>query len=328
MTRRDFITLLSGAAAAWPLSVRAQQRVRRIGVLTAYVESDRQGQARVGAFREGLAKLGWTEGDNIHIDYRWPEPQLEPMQRSATELVALQPEVILTTSSPTTAILLRETRTIPLVFANLVDPVGQGFVASLSRPGGNVTGFINLDTAIAGKWIELLKEIAPQVGRVAIPYHPATAAYFESYLTPFRAAGASLGLEVRAAPTRDLGELETFIAAESLNGKAGFIPVPGTFMTAFAAEITSLTARHRMPAVYQTREFAAAGGLLAYGNDVADNYRRAAGYVDRILKGEKPGELPVQFPVQFELVINLKTAKSLGLTVSPMLLARADEVIE
>ena len=330
MKRREFITLVGGAAASWPLAARAQQgeRMRRIGVLMMYAESDAQAQGLVAMFRATLRNLGWTEDYNIQLDYRWATTDSESIQRFAKELVALQPDLILSSSTPTTASLLQQTRTIPIIFANIVDPVGSGFVVSLPRPGGNVTGFLNLETSMTGKWLELLKEIAPRVARVAIFFNPSTAPYAEVYLNPFKAAAASLGVEAIVAPIRDMTELDTVIAAQARYPNGGLIAMPDGFMLAHHAEIASMAARYRLPAVASYRVFAKAGGLLSYGNDILDNYRRAAAYVDRILKGEKPSELPVQFPVKFELVINLKTAKALGLTIPPTLLARADEVIE
>jgi ABC-type uncharacterized transport system substrate-binding protein len=328
--RRQFITLLGGAGAAWPLTARAQQgeRMRRIGVLMMYAESDAQAQGLVAMFRATLRELGWMEDHNIQLDYRWATTDSESIQRFARELIALQPDLILSSSTPTTASLLQQTRTIPIIFANIVDPVGSGFVVSLPRPGGNVTGFLNLETSMTGKWLELLKEIAPRVARVAIFFNPLTAPYAEVYLDPFKAAAASLGVEAIVAPIRDMTELDTVIAAQARDPNGGLIAMPDGFMFAHHAEIASLAARYRLPAVASYRVFAKAGGLLSYGNDILDNYRRAAAYVDRILKGEKPSELPVQFPVKFELAINLKTAKALGLEVPPSLLARADEVIE
>jgi len=328
--RRDFIKVIAGAATAWPLAARGQQadRMRLIGVLMAYAESDPEGQAWVAAFRERLQKLGWAEGHNIRIATRWATPDVEAMQRFAKELVALQPDLILSQSTPTTAALLQHTRTIPIIFANIADPVGSGFVASFSRPGGNATGFVLFEPTMAGKWLELLKEIAPRVNRVAFLFNPATATYFEYYTTPFKAAAASFGVEAIAAPVHDRSELESVFAAQAHEPNGSLIVLPDSFLNAHSVEITSLAARYRLPAVYPYRLYTKVGGLLSYGNDVFDNYRRAAGYVDRILKGEKPGELPVQAPVKFELVLNLKIAKDLGLTLPPTLLARADEVIE
>jgi len=334
MKRRDFITLLGGAAAAssilWPLAARAQQRggMRRIGVLMAFAESVREAQTWVAAFREGLQKLGWTEGRNIRIDTRWGALDAESRQRFAKELVALQPELVLSPTTATTAALLQQTRTIPIVFVQVVDPVGSGLVASFPRPGGNVTGFTNLEGSMAGKWLELLKEIAPRVNRVAFVFNPATAPYFEYYLKPFKAAAASFAVEGIAAPVHDASELESVIAAQARESNGGLIVMPDTFLNAHRAEITALAARYRLPAVYAFRFFTELGGLLSYGSDLVDNFRRAATYADRILKGAKPSELPVQAPVKFELVINLKTAKALGLDVPLILQQRADEVIE
>ena len=255
-------------------------------------------------------------------------PDAEAIQQFAKELVALQPDLILSQNTPTTAALLQQTRTIPIVFALVADPVGSGFVASFPRPGGNVTGFITMEPTMAGKWLELLKEIAPRVNRVAFLFNPATAPYAEYYLNPFKAAAASFAVEAIAAPVRDTSELESVIAAQAREPNGGLIVMPDTFMNAHRAEITSLAARYRLPAVYPFRFFAEVGGLLSYGNDQIDNFRRAATYADRILKGAKPSELPVQAPVKFELVINLKTAKALGLDVPSHLQQRADEVIE
>jgi putative ABC transport system substrate-binding protein len=250
------------------------------------------------------------------------------MERHARELVELQPDLILSYSTPTTAALLRQTRSIPIVFANISDPIGSGFVTSFSRPGGNVTGFTNMEPTMAGKWLELLKEIAPGVARVAMLFNPATATYATYWLNPFKEAAASSAVEATAAPVRDASELEAVIAAQVREPNSGLIVMPDTFPLDHRAAITSLAARYHVPTVYPYRVFAELGGLMAYGNDRLDNYRRAATYVDRILKGEKPGELPVQLPVKFELVINLKTARALGLDVPATLLARADEVIE
>jgi putative ABC transport system substrate-binding protein len=331
MRRREFITLVGGAAVAWPLIARAQQPgpVRRIGVLVGYAESDSEGQALVAAFRDGLQKLGWTEGRNTRIDTRWVTPaDAESMQRFAKELVALQPDLILSTNTPTTTALLQQTRTIPIVFANAGDPVGSGFVASFPRPGGNVTGFIFTEPTMAGKWLELLKEIAPRVARVAMLFNPATATYAEYWLNPFKDAAASFAVEAIAAPVRDRSELETVFAAQAREPNGGLIVMPDSFLTAHREEITSLAARYRLPVVYPYRFFAELGGLLFYGIDLRDNFRRAATYADRILKGEKPGELPIQQPTKFQLVINLKTAKALGLDVPWFLQQSADEVIE
>jgi putative ABC transport system substrate-binding protein len=331
MKRREFIALLGGAAATWPLAGRAQQdqRVRRIGVLMGdFPENGPEAQAVVAAFREGLQKLGWTEGRNIRIDTRWAAADIEAMQRFAKELVGSQPELIFSTNTPATATLLQQTRTIPIVFVQVTDPVGSGFVASLPHPGGNVTGFITMEPTMAGKWLEMLKEIAPRVKRVAFLFNPATAPYFEYYLNPFKATAPSFAVEAIAAPARDVSELESVIAAQAHAPNGGLIAMPDSFLNAHRAEVTSLAARYRLPAVYAFRFFTELGGLLSYGNDISDNYRRAATYVDRILKGANPSELPVQAPVKFELVINLKTARALGLTINRDILLVADDVIE
>jgi len=328
--RREFITLIGGAAA-WPLAARAQQgeRMRRIGVLMPLAADDPIGQARITALREGLEKLGWTEGRNIRIDTRWTTTgDVESMQRFTKELVALQPDLIVTQSTPITATLLQVTRTIPIVFALVADPVGSGFVASFAKPGGNVTGFVTIEPTMAGKWLELLKEIAPRVARVAFLFNPATATYFEYWLNPFKAAAVSFAVEAIAAPVRDSSELDTVIVEQARAPNGGLVVMPDTFTDAHRVEITSLAARYRLPAVYPYRQFTAVGGLLSYGDDLIDNFRRAPTYVDRILKGEKPSELPVQAPVKFDLVINLKTAKALGLEIPSSLLGIADEVIE
>jgi ABC-type uncharacterized transport system substrate-binding protein len=331
MRRRDFITLVGATAVAWPLAAHAQQseRVRRIGALMAYPESDPEAQARVVAFRDGLQKLGWTEGLNIRLEIRWAAPDdPESRPRLAKELVALQPDLLLSHGTPNTATLLQHTRTIPIVFAALSDPVGSGFVASFSQPGGTVTGFANMEPTMASKWLELLKEVAPRVERVAILFNPATAPYAEYWQNPFKAAAASLAVEASAAHVHATWELESVVAAHAHAPNGGLIVMPDTFTSTHRAEIIALAALHRLPAVYPFRFFAELSGLLSYGNNLIDDFRRAANYADRILRGAKPGELPVQFPVKFELVVNLKTAKALGLTVPPSLLARADEVIE
>ena len=329
MRRREFIQIF-GVVATWPLLARAQQpdRMRRIAVLMAFADGDQEAQAWVVAFREELQKLGWAEGRNIRIDTRWGAIDSDSRQRFAKELVALQPDLILSSNTHTTAALLQQTRTIPIVFANNSDPVGSGFVASFPQPGGNVTGFVNLESTMANKWLELLKEIAPRVNRVAFLFNPSTATYFEYFLKPFKAAAPSFGVEAVAAPVHDKSELESVVAAQAREPNGGLVVMPDPFMVGHRAEVTSLAARYRLPAVYPFRYFTELGGLLSYGNDPLDNYRRAATYVDRILKGAKPSELPVQAPVKFELTINLKTAKALGLTVPPSLLGRADEVIE
>ena len=330
MRRRDFIQAFA-VSTTWPLAAHAQQadHMRRIGVLMGYPENDLEGPAFFAAFREGLQKLGWIEGRNIRLDTRWVSPEdAEARQRFAKELVALQPDLILSSVTPTTAALLQQTRTIPIVFATVSDPVGSGFVASLARPGGNVTGFQALLSSLGGKWLELLKEIAPHVANVAMLFNPAVAPYAEAFLDPFKAAASSFAVEPIAASVRDTSELEAVIAAQARAQNGGLIVMPDTFMDVHRAEIISLAARFGVPAIYPRRPFTEVGGLLSYGIDQLDSYRRAAIYVDRILKGEKPSELPVQAPVKFELVINLKTAKALGLEVPWFLRQRADEVVE
>jgi putative ABC transport system substrate-binding protein len=293
-----------------------------------YAESDRQGQANVAAFLMGLQKLGWTEGRNVAIEYRWAAAETDLVQQFAKELVALQPDLILTQNTPITAAVLQQTRTIPIIFANVSDPVGSGFVAGLPRPGGNVTGLIDIDASMAGKWLGLLKEVAPRVARVAFLFNPATAPFAEYYVTPFKAAAASFAVEAIAAPVRDTSELESVVAGQARESDGGLIVMPEAFMNVHRAEVTSLAAHYRLPAVYPRRFFAEVGGLLSYGNDQSDNFRRTATYADRILHGAKPNELPVEQPTKFELVTNLKTAKALGLTVSVHLQQIADEVIE
>jgi putative ABC transport system substrate-binding protein len=329
MRRRTFISLVGGAAT-WPLAARAQQpeRMRRIGMLMGYAENDSEAQAWIAAYREGLQKLGWTEGRNIRVDTRWASADAEAMQRFAQELVALQPDLILSATTPAVAALLQQTRTILIVFALVADPVGSGFVASIARPGGNVTGFVIVEGSLGGKWLELLKEIAPRVVRVAMLFNPSTALYAEFYLNPFKAAAASLGVEAITAPVHDMSELESVVARLAREPNSGLVVIPDSFLNLYRAEVTSLAARYRLPAVYPYRDFTELGGLLSYGTDRLDNWRRAAGYVDRILKGEKPADLPVEAPSKYELVLNLKTAKALGLDVPWILQQRADEVIE
>ena len=329
MRRRDFITLLGGAAT-WPLAARAQQpeRMRRVGALMGFAESDQEGQIFIAAFREGLHNFGWTEGRNIQFDTRWAALDAESVRRFAKELVALQPDLILSYVTPTTVALLQQTRTIPIIFVWVSDPVGSGFVASLARPGGNATGFTPLVGSLDGKWVELLKEIAPHVVRAVALFNPTMAPYAECYLNPFKAAAAASAVEAITAPVNNLSELESVIAAQAREPNGGLIVMPDTFTIGHRADITMLATRYLVPAVYWSRDFAELGGLISYGPDVVDEFRRAASYADRILKGEKPSELPVQAPVKFKLVINLKTAKTLGIDVSPTLLVRADEVIE
>ena len=330
MKRREFITLVGGAAAAWPLAARAQQseRARRIGVLMGYPDTDAEGQAGVAAFQNGLQQLGWSS-DKMRIDTRLALPgNTEALHRFAKELVTLQPDLILSHSTPTTAALLQDTRSIPIVFAFVSDPLGSGFVTNFPHPGGNVTGFIVMEPGIAGKWLELLKQIAPRVARVAILFNPTTAPYANYYLEPFKAAARSFAVEETVALVRNSGELESVIAAHAREPNGCFVVMPDSFTDAHRVEIISLAARYALPAVYPFHYWAEDGGLLSYGVDQIDNFRRAAIYADRILKGEKAGDLPVQTPSKFQLVVNLKTAKALGITVSRDFLLIADQVIE
>jgi putative ABC transport system substrate-binding protein len=331
MKRREFITLLGGAAAvAWPLAARAQQpeRVPRIGVLLASAVDDSENQARMAAFLQGLAQLGWTDGRNIRIDTRWATTNPDDLRRHATELAALAPDVLVAASGTTTvAPLLQATRTVPIVFVVVVDPVGAGFVASLARPGGNATGFTTFEYGMSGKWLELLKQIAPSMTRAAVLRDPAIASGIGQF-GAVQAVAPSLGVELSPVDVRDAPEIERAIAAFASSGNGGLIVTPSPLANRHRDLIIMLAARHRLPAVYAWRYYVTDGGLISYGPDSIDQYRRAAGYVDRILKGEKPADLPVQAPTKYELVINLKTAKALGLDIPTTVLSRADEVIE
>jgi putative ABC transport system substrate-binding protein len=326
--RREFITLLGSAAAAWPLAARAQQeRMRRVGVLMNLTADDPEASARVTAFAQGLQQLGWTAGHNVRIDYRWGAADADRSRRYAAELVALAPDVVLAAASPAVAALQQATRTVPIVFAIVVDPVGAGFVDSLAHPGGNLTGFIVYEYVISAKWLELLKDISPQLKRVAVLREPDVAAGI-GQLAVIQAAAPSFGVEVRPVSVRDADEIERAVTAFARSSNGGLIVTASTLAAVHRKLIIALAARHRLPAVYPVRFHATSGGLISYGPDTVDPFRRAAAYVDRILKGEKPSDLPVQAPTKYELVINLKTAKVLGLKVPPTLLARADEVIE
>ena len=328
MKRRQFITILGGAAA-WPLAARAQQseRMRRIGVLMNLAADDPEAQVRLAAFHQGLQELGWTVGRNLRIDTRWGAGDADRYRRYSTELVALAPDVILAASGATVPWLLQATRSVPIVFAQVPDPVGAGFVESLAHPGGNITGFTNFEFSIGGKLLELLKEIAPRVTRAAVLRDAADPAGVGQW-GAIQTAAPSLGLELRVVDVRDAGEIERSITAFARGSNGGMI-VTGSAPTAIHRDlIITLAARHRLPSVYAYRYHATSGGLISYGPETIDQYRRAAGYVDRIFRGEKPADLPVQAPTKYELVINLKTAKALGLDVPPTLLARADEVIE
>ena len=328
MRRRDFIKVIAGAAAAWPLTARAQQgdRVRQVGWLIPRETNDTEGQARVTAFRQGLRDLGWTEGYNLQIEYRW-SGGVERIRTYAAELVALSPDVIMATATATVTPLQQLTHSVPIVFAGVVDPVGAGFVASLARPGGNITGFTLYEYGMSAKWLELLKQIVPGITRVAIVRDPTIASGI-GQLGALQVAAPSFGVELTPIDVRDVKEVERAVAAFASEPNTGLIVVAGSLAAIHRADIIALVARHRLPAVYPSRYYVTSGGLASYGPDSVDPYRRAAGYVDRILKGEKPADMPVQAPTKFELVINLKTAKALELAVPQSLLTTADEVIE
>jgi putative tryptophan/tyrosine transport system substrate-binding protein len=329
--RREFITLLGGAAA-WPLAARAQQgdRVRLLAAMMGgrNADTDPEGRAWFAAFRQGLQELGWVEGRNFRADYRWPSGDLDRMRAIAKEFVDLKPDVMFADNTPSVVALLRETRTIPIAFANLADPVGGDVVGSLAHPGGNATGFTGYEYSLAGKWLQMLKEIAPAVTRVALLFNPKTAPYAQYYLRFIESSAPALGVTANAASIRSISEIEAAIEAQAREPDGGLVVLPDSFTFSNRAPLIALAAHHRLPAIYGLRGQALDGGLLSYGPDTVDLHRRAAAYVNRILKGEKPADLPVRNPNKYELVINLKTAKALGLTVPPTLLARADEVIE
>ena len=329
MRRRDFITLVGGAAAAWPLAARAQrpERVRRIGVLLPATADDQVWQARVGAFLQALALLGWTIGPNVRIEVRWATANAGEIRRHAAELAALAPDVILACGNSAAGPLLQETRTVPIVLTVATDPVGNGYVDNLARPGGNATGFMSHEFGIGAKWLELLKEIAPDVTRVAV-LRDATQGFTISMFAAIQAVAPSLRVEVIPVNLRDAGEIEQSVETFARSPNGGLIPTPSGAALHHRDLIVKLAARYRLPAIYWDSFFAAAGGLLSYGPDYVNQFRQAAGYVDRILKREKPADLPVQAPTKYELVINLKTARALGLEVPATVLARADEVIE
>jgi putative tryptophan/tyrosine transport system substrate-binding protein len=328
--RREFIILLGRTAVAWPVAARAQQpdRVRRIGVLIALGEDDPQGQQQAQTLLRSLQELGWKRGTNLEVDLRWGGTNNERIQMMAKELVAEQPDVIQVTTTPGTAAVLRETRTISVVFSILTDPVAAGFVASLSHPGGNATGFINIESSMGGKWVDLLKEVAPDVSRVTLLFDPATGPQVDYYRGPIEVAARSLAISLKWAPVGNVAAIETEIAATAQEHHTGLIVLPDIFTYTHRNLIVPLANRANLPAVYPFTVFTSGGGLLSYGVDLLDLQRRAAGYVDRILKGSKPEDLPVQLPTKFELAVNLKTAKALGLTIPQSLIATADEVIE
>jgi putative tryptophan/tyrosine transport system substrate-binding protein len=329
MRRREFITLVGGAATAWPLAARAQQpeRMRRIGVLLPGTSDDAEYQARQAAFLQALQQLGWSDGRTVLIDTRWAAGDANLIRKYAAELIALAPDVILGNGSATLGPLLQATRTVPIVFATVVDPVGAGFVASLARPGGNATGFLAFEYGMSAKWLEQLKEIAPGVARAAVIRDPAIAAGI-GMLGAIQSVAPSFGVELSPVNVRDATEIERDVAAFARGPNGGLIVTPSALTFHYRDLIITLAARHKLPAVYADRSFVTGGGLISYGPDRVDQYRRAAGYVDRILKGEKPADLPVQAPTKFELAINIKTANALGIVVPPSVLARADEVIE
>jgi ABC-type uncharacterized transport system substrate-binding protein len=327
MQRHQFIALLGGAAT-WPLAARAQQdqRVRHIGVLSNLAEDDPESVARRPVFEQALKALNWTKGSNLRVDYRWAEGDAERMRKLAAELIALAPDVIVTSGNTVLASMMQATRTIPIVFVQVIDPVGSGFVKSLARPGGNITGFTQFEYSLAGKWVELLKQIAPHVTRAAVIRDPTRGPGIGQFAV-VQAIAPTLGMELSPINAPDVSEMESAIVEFARSPNGGLVVTVGG--TAYHRDlIIALAAKHRLPAVYPFRYFASRGGLMSYGPDTIDQYRRAANYVDRILKGEKPADLPVQAPTKYELVINLKTAKALGLTVPPSLLARADAVIE
>jgi putative tryptophan/tyrosine transport system substrate-binding protein len=330
MRRRDFIKLIAGSVTAWPLALSAQPsgKVDRIGALMGIAESDPEAPPRAMAFEQGLQELGWTAGRNVRIDYRWAADDPGRIRAYAAELVALAPDVILATTTPVMMVLQSATRTIPIVFVQVIDPVARGLVANLTRPGGNITGFVTFEFSMGGKWLETLKQIAPRVNRVAMIFNPETAPFSESFVQVVEAAAPTFGVQPIAAPVRDPAEFDRVIATFAGKPNGGLIILPDVSNTSHRDTIVAVAARHRLPAVYPYRFFVVSGGLISDGVDTTDLFRRSASYVDRILKGAKPGELPVQAPTKFELVINLKTAKAFGLDVPPGLSARADEVIE
>ena len=329
MRRREFITLLGGAAAAWPMAARAQQpdRMRRIGVLFSIAADDLDAQAQNTAFLQGLQQLGWTDGRNVRIDIRWSAGAADITRKYAAELVALAPDVILAVGGASVGPLLQATRTVPIVFVIVPDPVGSGFVESLSQPGGNATGFMQFEYSLSGKWLELLKQIAPGVTRAMVLWDPAITAGIGQFAV-IQSVAPSVGVDVRPVDVRAAPEIERAAAVFARSANGGLIVTASALSVVHRDLIIALASRHKLPAVYPARFYVTGGGLISYAADFIDQFRRAAEYADRILKGEKPADLPVQAPTKYELVINLKTAKALGLTIHPQLLATADEVIE
>jgi ABC-type uncharacterized transport system substrate-binding protein len=328
MNRREIIAAL-GAVAVSPLSALAQlgEQMRSVGMLMSFLPDDPAGVADVVAFRRGLTDLGWIEGRNVHIEFRWSGSDVERARVLARELVALKPDALLARSTPTTAALKRETDTIPIVFVNIAEPVDSGFVQTLARPGGNITGFTNFESSIGGKWLQLLKEAAPALVRIAIIYNPQTAPFAGLYLGSVQSAAPSLALQIVDMPVHSDSDIEAAAAMFARRPGGGLIAIPDTFTIVRRDMIIALAARHRLPALYPTPSFTQSGGLMAYATDTRDSIQRAAGYIDRILRGAKPADLPVQAPAKFELSINLKTAKALGLTIPESFLVRADAII-
>ena len=330
MRRREFITLVGSAAAAWPLTARAQQlgKVPLVGVLMPFAAGDEEAEQRRNALQKGLEAYGWTNGQNIRIEFRWVGSDRDRIRNAAIELVGLKPDVILANATPILTAIRQETRTIPIVFVQVIDPVSRGFVKSLAQPGGNITGFTNFEFPMGGKWVEVLKEVAPRITSIAVVFNPDTAPYGEPFFQQITTSASPLSIEAIEARVRNVVEMEKAVAGVAAKTNGSVIVLPDIFTTVHRDSIIALADRHRLPGVYPFRYFATQGGLVSYGVDAEDLFRRSASYVDRILKGEKPAHLPVQAPTKYQLVINLKTARALGLTVPDTVLARADEVIE